>query len=192
MKICKFAALFIIILTAAAAAQVSQTAVQFLLIAPGARAGGMGETFVAVSDDATAVHWNPAGLGRYPLTGSWLSFKVAEDEIIGGIVLVKNNLPEVNFRQYDIWGIVNGQLSRMEEGKWITGTQHILKRESSLESMLLRYTGLEEEQAQVYIDRLARANNEIAPEAIDSLFDVLKSVLPENYNYLEDIQYGFE
>ncbi|MFH0765918.1 MAG: hypothetical protein V2A61_05810, partial [Calditrichota bacterium] len=34
----------------------------FLLIAPGARAGGMGETFVAVSDDATATWWNPAGL----------------------------------------------------------------------------------------------------------------------------------
>jgi hypothetical protein len=30
----------------------------------GARAAGMGETFTAVSDDSTAVFWNPAGLGQ--------------------------------------------------------------------------------------------------------------------------------
>jgi len=34
----------------------------FLLIAPGARPGGMGEAFVAVADDATTTWWNPAGL----------------------------------------------------------------------------------------------------------------------------------
>ncbi len=41
---------------------VSQAAVLFLLISPGARAAGMGEAFVALSDDATAAYWNPAGL----------------------------------------------------------------------------------------------------------------------------------
>ena len=35
----------------------------FLLIAPGARAGGLGEAQVAVTDDAYASYWNPAGLG---------------------------------------------------------------------------------------------------------------------------------
>ena len=34
----------------------------FLLIAPGARAGGMGEAQVAVANDAYASYWNPAGL----------------------------------------------------------------------------------------------------------------------------------
>lgn len=37
-------------------------AVPFLLISPGARAGGMGESGVALANDATAVYWNPAGL----------------------------------------------------------------------------------------------------------------------------------
>ncbi len=41
---------------------VSEAAVLFLMISPGARASGMGEAFVAISDDATAVFWNPAGL----------------------------------------------------------------------------------------------------------------------------------
>ncbi|HKJ68860.1 MAG TPA: PorV/PorQ family protein [bacterium] len=34
----------------------------FLLIAPGARAGGMGEAQVALANDAYAAYWNPAGL----------------------------------------------------------------------------------------------------------------------------------
>jgi len=41
---------------------VSSAAVLFLLISPGARAAGMGEAFVAMADDGTAVFWNPAGL----------------------------------------------------------------------------------------------------------------------------------
>jgi long-subunit fatty acid transport protein len=41
---------------------VSEAAVLFLQISPGARAAGMGEAFVALADDATAVFWNPAGL----------------------------------------------------------------------------------------------------------------------------------
>ena len=41
---------------------VSEAAVLFLMISPGARASGMGEAFVALADDATAVFWNPAGL----------------------------------------------------------------------------------------------------------------------------------
>lgn len=38
------------------------SAVPFLMIAPGARAGGMGESGVALANDATAIFWNPAGL----------------------------------------------------------------------------------------------------------------------------------
>jgi len=41
---------------------ISQAAVLFLLISPGARSAGMGESFVAVADDAAAIFWNPGGL----------------------------------------------------------------------------------------------------------------------------------
>jgi hypothetical protein len=51
-------------LQAATALAVSQSGVLFLMIAPGARASGMGESFVAVADDATASYWNPAGLAQ--------------------------------------------------------------------------------------------------------------------------------
>jgi hypothetical protein len=37
---------------------------QFLKIGIGARAAGMGNAFVAIADDPTAVYWNPAGIAR--------------------------------------------------------------------------------------------------------------------------------
>ena len=40
----------------------SEAGALFLLISPGARAGGMGEAQVTVANDAYASYWNPAGL----------------------------------------------------------------------------------------------------------------------------------
>lgn len=45
-----------------AATPESRAAVLFLLIEPGARASGMGESYVAIADDATASYFNPAAL----------------------------------------------------------------------------------------------------------------------------------
>lgn len=42
--------------------KVGTAAAQFLKIGVGARAMGMGETFVAVANDASTLYWNPAGL----------------------------------------------------------------------------------------------------------------------------------
>jgi hypothetical protein len=38
---------------------------QFLKIGVGGRAAAMGESFVAISDDASALYWNPAGLAQF-------------------------------------------------------------------------------------------------------------------------------
>jgi len=43
--------------------QVAITSVPFLQIEPDSRAAGMGNTGVAIADNASAVFWNPAGLG---------------------------------------------------------------------------------------------------------------------------------
>lgn len=62
-KAAKIVAVFMgLALFATQAFAISEAAVLFLLISPGARASGMGEAFAAVADDATAVFWNPAGL----------------------------------------------------------------------------------------------------------------------------------
>ena len=42
---------------------------EFLKIGNGARAVGMAETFVAVSDDISSLFWNPAGLVSFKENG---------------------------------------------------------------------------------------------------------------------------
>ncbi|MCA9753701.1 MAG: PorV/PorQ family protein [Gemmatimonadetes bacterium] len=49
--------------------KVGTAGAQFLKIGVGARAVGMGEAFVAVADDASAIWWNPAGVARITLDG---------------------------------------------------------------------------------------------------------------------------
>ncbi len=74
----------------------SQSAL-FLLIAPGARAGGMGEAQVALADDSYATYWNPAGLGfqsGYEVSGmhvNWLPGLVDDMyyDFVGGRVPVE-------------------------------------------------------------------------------------------------------
>lgn len=62
-----------------------------LIIQPGARANGMGQSYVAISDDATGAWWNPAGLAfaktNIDLMHSQLVPELASDvfyEFIGG------------------------------------------------------------------------------------------------------------
>lgn len=48
--------------TSVSMAQVASTAVPFLQIEPDSRTAGMGNSGVAIADNATAIFWNPAGL----------------------------------------------------------------------------------------------------------------------------------
>lgn len=59
-----FATLLVVLILSAPAALFAQgeSAVPFLLISPNSRASSMGEAGVAISDDASAIFWNPAGL----------------------------------------------------------------------------------------------------------------------------------
>jgi hypothetical protein len=62
MKKISIALWLLLILTSWSFAQ-SEAGAIWLLINPGARADGMGETGVAIANDAYASYWNPAGLG---------------------------------------------------------------------------------------------------------------------------------
>ncbi|MDP6528981.1 MAG: PorV/PorQ family protein [Gemmatimonadota bacterium] len=50
--------------------KVGTAGAQFLKIGVGGRAVGMGETFVAVADDASCIFWNPAGVARITRDGT--------------------------------------------------------------------------------------------------------------------------
>lgn len=65
-------------------------AVPFLQIAPGAKAGGMGESGVALASDATAIFWNPAGLA--------FQYEDPEVDAIGEASFMHTQwLPQFNF-----------------------------------------------------------------------------------------------
>jgi hypothetical protein len=76
-----------------------ESAVPFLLIAPNARADAMGEAGVALSDDASASFWNPAGLAFQPgqeisLTHSaWLP-QFQQSDLFYDYLAYRNYLPE--------------------------------------------------------------------------------------------------
>jgi long-subunit fatty acid transport protein len=63
---------------------VGEAAAPSLIISPSARAWGLGQSYVAVADDATAIYWNPGGLGflegtQVSLTHSQLIPMLADD-----------------------------------------------------------------------------------------------------------------
>lgn len=66
MRKCKLVVLAVLALSIAViwtdAFAVGEATAPSLIIPPGARANGMGESFVSLADDATAAWWNPGGL----------------------------------------------------------------------------------------------------------------------------------
>jgi hypothetical protein len=72
------------------------SSLQFLKIGIGARATGMGESFIAVSNDLTALFWNPAGLMQFNQIGIHFSHNIwfvdLRHEFFSGVYrLGKNN-----------------------------------------------------------------------------------------------------
>ena len=68
---------------------------QFLKIGVGARAAAMGDAFVAVADDASALYWNPAGLALLPGTQVHFSHTQWPAEIEYEFVGVVKNLDRI-------------------------------------------------------------------------------------------------
>ncbi|MDH4222359.1 MAG: PorV/PorQ family protein [candidate division Zixibacteria bacterium] len=127
-------------------AQVSLSTVLFLRIAAGARAAGMGESFVAVADDATATHWNPAGLGFYPLASMWVDCAGEKNHKFESLALMKNDRPESNYKSYDLWAISGSELYTWDGEEWQDHLSLALSSGESVESVLRKYTQEENEE----------------------------------------------
>ncbi len=103
---------------AQSALAISSAGVLFLRIGAGVRAAGMGEAFVAVADDASATHWNPAGLGRYPLFDAWTVIPVPEGRSIDDAVAMRNVHLGEGTPLYDAWMLSQGKLLRYSADRW--------------------------------------------------------------------------
>ncbi len=151
-------------------AGVSDAAVLFLRIAAGARAAGMGEAFVAIADDATTTHWNPAGLGMYPLSSEYHTFKVGEDPYISNLALkvLKGDVDEdfsetrkgFEFTSKGIFRAVNGQRLAYEEFE-------VDKDESVLYFVLSSVSSNERETLKMAVRAVAQQNTGLTFEEIN-------------------------
>ncbi|MGE5430512.1 MAG: PorV/PorQ family protein [Syntrophomonadaceae bacterium] len=71
------------------------SAVQFLKVGVGGRAASMGDAFVAVANDVSALYWNPAGLTQAPLDqvmfshNEWLTD--IKHDFVGGLYHLSSN-----------------------------------------------------------------------------------------------------
>jgi hypothetical protein len=151
-------------------ADVSRSAVLFLRIAAGARAAGMGEAFVAISDDATATHWNPAGLGVYPLTSTWLEYPLPAEFELKSMALLRNDIPELNYKRYDVWAISELDLFRLHRGKWLNYERYSPSTGETLESILAKFSQV---QDQIKIARMkeltAEFNHSVGKDSLSAL-----------------------
>lgn len=93
------------------------TAVPFLLISPNSRASGMGEGGTAIADDATSVHWNPAGLafqtgGEMSIThANWLP-QFGLSDLFYDYLNFKQELPEYG-------GTLGGSITYLNLGEFV-------------------------------------------------------------------------
>src|SRR3990172_2305599 len=146
-------------------ASTSQSAVLFLRIAAGARAAGMGEAFVAVADDATATHWNPAGLGLYPLTSTWLEYPMNAPVALKALALTRNDIPDNNYRRFDVWGITNTDLYKWDGISWKNWDNYKLSGVQGIADLLKQITGVQEEEKLTLLqEQVATFNSGISKE----------------------------
>jgi hypothetical protein len=193
-----------IVLSSPSRADVSRSGVLFLRIAAGARAAGMGEAFVSISDDASATHWNPAGLGLYPLTSTFLEYPFpsgawGENKLetwygttspVSGlsnfkaksIALLRNDIPEMNYKHYDIWAISDLDMMTLSRNNWSNYEDYTPSYGESVESIVRKYTQENDDQkVRKMVEITASFNNFISKDSLLVLKEkVLGSLSPDS------------
>jgi hypothetical protein len=159
-----------------AVADISNAAVLFLRIAPGSRAAGMGEAYVAIADDATATHWNPAGLGTYPLSDTWIEAGIPEAyRPLRGFAPLSTG-GSSNYLNYDIWAITPQGLIRYDNKKWQTEEIFGTRTDETVDQKVKVYFQVADDTRLAgMVDRVAALNNAGSLEELTALRDRLRS-----------------
>jgi len=176
-----------------ASAGVSQSAVQFLRVAPGSRAAGMGEAFVAIADDATATHWNPAGLGSYPLADTWIESSIPEENrpIRGYAPLSTGG--STNYLDYDIWAITPVGLIRYDNKNWHAYEVFSTRTDETVQQKVKSYFNVTDEARLVdMVDRVAELNNRGSYDELAALRDSVLAAIPDDYDAHESLLGDFD
>ncbi|MFH0921290.1 MAG: PorV/PorQ family protein [Fibrobacterota bacterium] len=126
----------LVLVPAVALFAVGQAALPTLLLAPGARATGMGEAFVAVSDDVDATYYNPGALGLTPLANSWKTFLPARGETFVAI----GAKPKLFFAERPaIWAATEKGLYKFDGNNWLDYEIFYLEQNDNIEKVVRKY-----------------------------------------------------
>jgi len=172
-----------LLLVSEAQADISNAAVLYLRIAAGARAAGMGEAFVAIADDATATHWNPAGLGAYPLANSWIENKVPADlQPLTAIASVRQSGGN-DYTAFEVWGLTAKGVARSDNKDWYLDETFSTTTDQTVADIARQYFNLtDEEQVAATAERVAQANNRKSEEYLDSLKTAILNTVSADYS----------
>lgn len=179
----------VITLAGQSRADISNAAVLYLRIAPGARAAGMGEAYVAISDDATATHWNPAGLGSYPLADSWIEASIPEKlRPIQGIAAIEQG-GSSDYLGYEVWALTANGLARYDNKDWYLTEKFTTKTDQTVRQIVSSYFNVEdEERLEDMIRKVANANNKRDYAYLEDLRERIMNAMPPPEDYDQHAQ----
>ena len=169
-------------------ADISNAAVLFLRIAPGSRAAGMGEAYVAVAEDATATHWNPAGLGNHPLSDTWIEGNVpAKYSPIMGFAPLSTG-GDHNYLDYDVWAITPAGLIRYDNKRWNTEEVFSTRTDETVEDKVRSYFRIYDDSLMAtMVRRIADVNNSGTYDELVALKENILAAVPESYDRYEAV-----
>ncbi|HOZ08278.1 MAG TPA: PorV/PorQ family protein, partial [candidate division Zixibacteria bacterium] len=138
-------------------------------------------------DDATTTHWNPAGLGAYPLADGWTVARVPADLLpLKAIAAVKQGGGS-DYTAYEIWAISGPKgLVRFDNRAWHTGEEFSTRTDQTVRGIVASYFKVQDEDLlNQMVARVARANAEMSREELALLRDSILAALPEGYRDTE-------
>ncbi|PWB69917.1 hypothetical protein C3F09_09935 [candidate division GN15 bacterium] len=185
--------LTLIALVTSSFADISNEAVLYLRINPSARAAGMGNAFVAIANDASATHFNPAGLGADPFASTWIEMRVPDEYRPLKAFAPLKARGGTGQGSYDIWAITGKGLARYDGRKWHSGEVLSTRTDDTIEKLVSKYFG---ETDQVRLDsliaRVASANSKMSLADLQKFRDGVLATLPADYKERSAVEVGFD
>ena len=168
---------------------VSRAGGLFLRIPVGARATAMGESNIAVADDATATHWNPAGLGAPPMSGSWLTVDIPENyRPLRSFAAIKSS----GMIGHQLWALSENGLIVNDGSGWRNYTLYHSEVDESIESIVRKYTQASDDSVVAHMLTIVGDLNNPRPRtSITELQAKTLAALPEQSTAREEITNGF-
>lgn len=152
---------------------VGQAALPTLLLAPGARATGLGEAYVALTDDVYATFYNPGAMGLNPLANNWKTYPIADSSKLVALT-AKSKL--FFAEKPAIWVASESGIYKYDGANWLDYEIFYLEQNDNIEKVVKRYLNLGDSQSELdqlkaAVDTVRKINNIKSKEDEEDLPD---------------------